>query len=110
MTPNERTVRQRIAEVAATMISGQMDLLAGCRAIVQLRWSLTEPDSLDPDLLYLLSVEDELEDVPLGDVRQRWSPEALASKDQKKSDYLDRAREEILRSCHALNIKWGPSA
>jgi len=92
------------------MIAGQVDLLAGCRAIVQLRWSLAEPDSLEPDLLYLLTVEDELEDVPLGDVRQHWSPEALASKDQKKSDYLARAREEILRSCHVLNIKWGPSA
>jgi hypothetical protein len=106
---DERLVRQRIAGIAATMIAGQVDLLDGCRAIVQLRWSLSKPDSMDPDLLYLLAVEDDLEDVPGGEVRQRWAPEALAEKDRRKTEYLGRAREEILRSCQALNIRWGAS-
>jgi len=65
---------------------------------------------MDPDLLYLLAVEDDLEDVPAGEVRQRWAPEALAVKDHRKAEYLGRARDEILRSCQALSIKWGPSA
>ena len=107
---DERLVRQQIAGIAATMIAEKVDLLEGCRAIVQLRWSLSKPDSVDPDLLYLLAVEDDLEDVPAGDVRQRWTPEALAEKDRKKTEYLGRAREEILRSCQALNAKWGASA
>jgi len=107
---DERLVRQQIAGIAAMMIAEKMDLLEGCRAIVQLRWSLSKPDSMDPDLLYLLAVEDDLEDVPAGDVRQRWTPEALAEKDRKKAEYLGRAREEVLRSCQALNAKWGASA
>ena len=107
---DQQSVRQRIASIAATMITGHVDLLEGCRAIVQLRWNLSEPDSTDPDLLYLLAVEDELEDVPAGDVRQRWAPEALAEKDRRKAEYLSRARGEILRSCQVLTAKWGASA
>jgi hypothetical protein len=107
---DERLVRSRIAGIAETMIAGKVDLLEGCRAIVQLRWSLSKPDSMDPDLLYLLAVEDDLEDVPAGDVRQRWAPEALAEKDRKKAEHLGRAKEEILRSCQALTAKWGASA
>jgi hypothetical protein len=106
MTTAGYPVRRKIADVASSMLDGPMDLLEGCRTIVRLRGNLSDPDLYDPDLLFLVAVESELDDVPVGTARQHWAPEALAEKDEKKSRYLATAQEEIQRSCRALITRW----
>lgn len=56
MTVSEKTVRKQIAAVAAEMVQKTVELLDGCRTIVQLRGSLAESDISDPDLLVLVGV------------------------------------------------------
>jgi len=106
MTTARPLVRRKIVDVASSMLDGPTDLLEGCRTIVKLRGNLSEPDLYDPDLLFLVAVESELDDVPVGAARQHWAPEALAEKDEKKSRYIASAREEIQRSCRALILRW----
>jgi hypothetical protein len=100
-------VREQIATVASGMAAGDVEFLEGCRRIALLRGSLSEPDISDPDLLVLVAVESELDDVPLGPAREYWSPDALAAKDKEKADYLETAKQELIRACRALNAKWG---
>jgi len=110
MRPPKETIQQRIAGVAASMLAGATGVREGCREIVKLMARLPEPDNRDSDLLGILAVDDELEDVPMGAVRERWAPEALAERDRAAEEYLALERENILRSCQALIAKWGPAA
>ncbi len=101
-----RPVCQKIASVAAGMVEGEIDLLEGCRAIVRLRGSLSDPEQSDPDLLVFVAVESEVDDMPFGLARQHWAPEALVEKDRQKAEYLGAARQDILRACRVLITKW----
>jgi hypothetical protein len=110
VTRTEKDLRHEIARVATRMLTGEVGLHEGCHEIARLRTGLSEPEVADPDLLVFVGVDSELDDVPLGDVRQRWAPEALAVKDAQTAEYLGRARDGILRACQAVVAQWGPSA
>src|SRR5262245_35052616 len=110
MRPPKETIQQRIAAVAASMLAGATGLREGCREIVKLMARLPKPENRDSDLLGILAVDDELEDVPMGAVRERWAPEALAERDRSAEKYLALERENIFRACQALIAKWGPAA
>jgi hypothetical protein len=110
MRPTKQTVQHQIAGVAASMLAGQIGLREGCREIFKLHGRLPEPDNRDDDLMTMIAVDDELETVPMGAVRELWAPEALAQREQRAAKYLDLMREHILRSCQALIAKWGPAA
>jgi hypothetical protein len=88
------------------MVDGTMELLEGCRTIVDLRGSLSEPELSDPDLLVLVAAESELDGFPHGPARQYWAPDTLAAKDNEQEGYLLAARPEILRACRALLERW----
>ena len=104
------SVRQEIATIAAAMAVGEVEPLDGCRRIVSLRGSLSEPDLSDSDLLVLVAIESELEDVALGPAREHWAPDALTAKDKERAEYLDAAEHELRRACRALSAKWGLQA
>lgn len=107
MTVSGKLVREQIAAVAAKLVQNNVDLLDGCRSIVQLRGGLSEADRSDPDLLILVAVESELDDIPTGSARDHWEPYALVQKDQEAAEYLQSVREEVMRASQALMQKWG---
>lgn len=107
MTTSRNLVRKQIASVAAKMVQKNMELLNGCRTVVQLRGSLSEADGSDPDLLVLVAVESELEDVPTGPSRECWAPGVLAQKDEEAARYFQAVRDDVIRACQALVEKWG---
>jgi hypothetical protein len=84
-----------------------VDLHEGCRAIVKLRAGLPDEDEWDPDVLAFVAVDSELDDVPLGSVRELWEPTALAEKDRKRDRYLGETREGLLSACRGLIERWG---
>lgn len=107
MTVRGKLVQEQIASVASKMVQNDVDLLAGCRTVVQLRGGLSEADGSDPDLLVLVAVESELDDIPTGPSRAHWAPRVLAQKDEAAARYLQSVREEVIRACQALAEKWG---
>jgi hypothetical protein len=104
------SARKQITTIAAGMVAGELQLLDGCRQIVSLRPSLSEPDLYDSDLLCLVAVESELEHIPLGSVRELWDPDAVIEKDRELAEYLQLAKHEILDACRALIARWAASA
>lgn len=107
MTASANLVRVKIASVAAKMVQKNVELLDGCRTVVQLRSGLSEADGSDPDLLVLVAVESELEDVPTGPSREYWAPDVLAQKDEEAARYFRSVHEQLVGACQALVEKWG---
>lgn len=108
MTDTSRWSRQRIADVAAKMLAGEVDLLEGCRTIVSLLPGIPVDDrDDDDDLLTMVVIDSELDDIPLGRTRDLWEPTALARQEEKKARYLGVMHEEIMRACRSLVARWG---
>lgn len=108
MTDTEAEAKRRIVAEASLMLDGQRDLLQGCRNVVRFRAGLSRPEMSDDDLMYMVAVESELDDVPVGPARPHWAPDVLAEKDRKARDYLSTIRDGLLEACRALVQKWGP--
>jgi hypothetical protein len=47
-------------------------------------------------------VASEIDELPLGQERERWLPAALEAKDRRRAEYLERCREEIVSASKRL--------
>jgi hypothetical protein len=79
--------RRQSAVIAREVLSGERDILLAARELAALRVSADLPDS-DPDFTCFVAIDSEVDALPLGPVRERWSPEAL----QQKDGEIERAR------------------
>jgi hypothetical protein len=105
----EGSARAREAIVAAAqgMISGEIDLLDGCRLIVQWRAALNGVDAELPALDLVTGIESELDTFPVGPARQEWDTAVLARQDERKAEYLQGVRGTLLEACATLIAAWG---
>lgn len=106
MTMTEDDVKEEIARIAGAIANGTAAPLPACRTIVRLRGRLTPPSSDDPDLLYIVAIESELDDVPSPETRALWAPDAYDEKQRKAARFLQDIREELLQSCRSLSVRW----
>jgi hypothetical protein len=82
------TARKKALAIVREILSGQKDVLLGARELGSLRYDVGVPED-DPDFLCFLAIDSETDALPLGAVRSKWDPEALAEKDLE----IDRARQ-----------------
>jgi hypothetical protein len=99
-------VKRLMVELAAWMATGEVDLLAGCRRMAKLRAELDDETIDDPDVITFVEIDSELDAFPSGPSRAFWAPDLLAQKDKKKAEYLGRVRDDILRCCRNVLLKW----
>lgn len=97
-------IRSELVETASKMLDGELDLIEGCRRIVRLRFELDEPE--DEIFLPLVGVESETDDLPIGNLRDELSSDALSSKDQEKANYLAKVKSNILDTCERIIAKF----
>ena len=98
--------RAKMVELARRMLSGETDLFEGARTMAALGRNLTEAEGLDSDVLTFVAVDSELDDIPFGDARQRWAPDALKEKDRQRDDYLVKARPALEQACRAIATRY----
>jgi hypothetical protein len=79
--------RAAAVAIAERVLRGELDFVTGARLLVDLRGSVGVPSD-DPDLLTFIGIDSETDALPIGPVRERWAPEALA----EKADAIDRAQ------------------
>jgi hypothetical protein len=101
--------QQKIGHLALLILQGKTDVVDGCRRIVNLRGSLREPESSDPDLLVVVGVVSELDGMPTPEVKHLWDADALARKEVEGRSILEPMKGELLRSCAELSLRWGIS-
>lgn len=99
-------VKRRIVEMATHMEGGEIDLFEGYRRIAELRMGLDDETIDDPDVTTFVAIDSELDVYPMGPSRAHWAPEALAEKDRQRAQYLERVRDELLRACREVRLKW----
>lgn len=98
-----RMGRSKAKEIAASVLSGERDVLSACFELVPLLSSV--PDLAEEHRLLLQGVGSELHDLPVGPARALWNPEALARRDQEALRFARTMRprlEETYRAILAL--------
>jgi Protein of unknown function (DUF2489) len=78
---NSGTAEQNVAQIAQAILDGRISIIAGARQIRRFCGGHAGLDEHDPDLSTFVGIDSKTDDLPIGDVRQYWAPDALAQKD-----------------------------
>jgi hypothetical protein len=89
-----------LADVAARMLSGELDLIDGCRRLVQLHRQLGSPEH--EAILTIIGIESETDDLPVGPERAQWAASALLEKDRQRDEYLAQVRAPLREALQQL--------
>src|SRR6266700_1283679 len=104
---NEEHRRLASAKIVATaqhILSGQLGIVAGARQLSGLRFDVgAEHDS---DFIFFVGVDSETDNLPVGNVRSRWSSDALKTKDEELQVYQASVRERAFEVCRSLIQKY----
>lgn len=63
--------------------------------------------SHDPDFVIFVAIDSETDHLPLGRVRELWSPDVLMEKDRELAAYELRVKKEALAACQVLITRFG---
>jgi hypothetical protein len=100
--------KSQVLALAKQLLTGQISAVAASRKLSPLRHGLES--ELAEVLLVFAAIDSETDTLPIGEVRQRWSREALERKDREITEaedyYHDRAMEAAYRLVQILE---GPS-
>ena len=100
--------RQNVVRVARAMLDGQLGVIDGSRQLCALR-SRVSPLDFDPNFLPFVGIDSETDHLPIGEVRQHWAADALATKDAELGDAEPQYREMALSGCHRLVERFSAS-
>jgi hypothetical protein len=96
----------RVLSLARQLLAGQLNVIAAARALAPFGHD-AQPE-LREILLVFAGINSETDDLPVGEVRQRWSAEALERKDREiakaEEFYRDRAMEAATRLVRLLEF------
>jgi hypothetical protein len=94
-------IKAVIIGIARAMVSGYIGTFEGCSAVAAVGYPLDEPE-LDEILRVFRGVASETDELPTGETRHLWSPEALRIKDGEAAEYEQRVRRIVQNACHQL--------
>ena len=98
----KRGLKSTILESARTILAERLDVVENCSLIAWLAYGLDEHERQADCLRVFEVVASELDDLPEGEARNLWAPEALARKDAEASAYLAKLLPQVLDACRAL--------
>jgi len=84
--------------------AGEVDVLAGCRAVVPLLSSLPQSVARSPSASALVAVVSETDDFPDGRTRGDSSTEVLVRADADLAVYVALVRDVVLDACRELSV------
>ena len=79
-----------------------MTLIAGAREISRLISAYIGRRGTDPAYAPFIVFDDRTSEIPVGEVRELWAPEALAQKDAQLASVEAEMRAELLDACRRL--------
>ena len=103
--PEER--RKLAVEIAQNLLTQQISAIEAVRALVP----IIRVDSTlvsREDRKAMLGFEKEIEDLPVGRVREVWHPDALLEKDKEIDKYERLYGAQVKSICERLVKKWEP--
>ena len=98
------SVRREAVEIASGIVSGDVPMLEGRHALAGLRW-LVELDDRDPDFFTFAIISSEIDQLPVGSVRQHWAPDALDRLEPEIQSAIAWATPQAIPACKSI-IEW----
>ena len=94
----------KIVAIAKSILSGELGIVAGARQLAP--WRFDVGAEHDPDFNFFVGVDSETDPLPVGEVRSRWSPDALKAKDEELRTFRDSVRDRARHVCQSLIQKY----
>ena len=101
---HRRFASAKVVTIARAILSGELGIVAGARQLAPWRFDLDE--ERDPDFMHFVGLDSETDDLPIGAVRAKWSPNALSAKDEQLRAYEASVRDQTFRACQNLIQKY----
>ena len=96
--------RARIVDAAQRMLDGQCSYIEGARLICSLL-DQARIDRLGQPFIVFIGISCETDDVPVGQLKEQWHPEAVSRLESKWADAERYAKNHGEPACRAI-IKW----
>jgi hypothetical protein len=100
--PAVGTKEQKVTQIARDILDGRVGIIDGAREIRRFCGGHLGFDERDPDLNIFVGIDSETDDLPIGNVRQYWAPDALAQKDVDIARCEGMYRKAALRAASHL--------
>ncbi|UTF60906.1 DUF2489 domain-containing protein [Gilvimarinus sp. DA14] len=97
--------KKRVIEVAQGMLDGSVDYLEGSIELASLSFQVEAPDN-DADFIKFIAIASEIDHLPIGKVRQYWSPNALERNETEIKKSKKWAKEFSLEHCKSLVARY----
>ncbi len=95
--------------IACSILDGSTPLFLGCKQLKGLLDRLGVHD--EPEFNTIVAVDSETDDCPvLPDVRNRWDPDALATKDAELAAYQPKIQEAVFDVCRKVIDRFAATA
>ena len=99
--PNSRAQAEAVRKARA-IVAGELGVLEGCIPLASLAHDVVPDWRVDPDFVVFGAVASEIDELPFGPVRDRWSSEALAKADVEIARYTQQSKDEVLAACRNI--------
>jgi len=94
--------------IARAMLSGEVGVLEGCIPLASIAQDVVADWRLDPDFVVFGAVASEIDALPFGSVRDRWSRVALAKADVEIARYTRVVQDQVLSACKNVVARFEP--
>ena len=100
------SARQKAVEVSNGALSGEISVLEACLLLASLRWEV-EIETTDPDFSTFVMISSEIDTLPIGSVREKWSPEALIKLEPEIQSATAWATPQVMSACKSIVHRFG---
>jgi hypothetical protein len=90
----------KIVALAQGVLAGEFGIVAASRQLAA--WRFDVGAERDRDFAFFIAVDSETDHLPVDEVRQHWSPDALRAKDDELRNFEASVRDEAFRVCRSL--------
>ena len=93
-----------VVQVSRSILNQTMGVTDGARRLAALRFRVRAES--DSDFLVFAGIDSETDNFPLGDIRSRWSQDALARSDGERKRIEAHWRQSVEMACRSLIHKY----
>jgi hypothetical protein len=97
---NIEEAKAEAVRIARKILVGEINLVSGCRAIQRPLADLGL--RMDEEFITFAGVDSEADELPIGDERQHWNPEALQKLEPKVQEFMAYYRPHVEQACRML--------
>src|SRR5688572_309952 len=108
-SPDSRAKAEAVRNARA-IVSGEVGVLEGCIPLASLAHDVVPDWRVDPDFAVFGAVASEIDELPFGAVRARWSSGALAKADIEIARHTHQSKDQVMAACHNIINRFAGAA